>query len=99
MKGRHLAHRADEVRIVASSEQTSGSALSCRVGFYPCESPTNVALPRAIARAPERKPVSAMGGVRADMSGASGIASRKNGVAQRSKLGDAHRWPSCRSQP
>jgi hypothetical protein len=46
-----------------------------------------------------RKPVSAMAGVRADTSGASGITSRKNGVAQRSKLGDAHRWPTYTSEP
>jgi hypothetical protein len=34
----------------------------------------------------------------ADTSGASGITSRKNGVAQRSKLRDAHRWPTCTSE-
>jgi hypothetical protein len=48
---------------------------------------------------PERKPVSAMGGVRADISGQSGTTSKKYGVAQRSKLRDAHRWPTCTSEP
>jgi len=54
---------------------------------------------RSYSARPERKPVSAMGGVRADTSGASGITSRRNGVAQRSKLRDAHRWPSCTTEP
>ncbi len=31
-------------------------------------------------------------------SGASGITSRKNGAARRSKLRDAHRWPTCTSE-
>ena len=54
---------------------------------------------RSLSARPERKPVSAMGGVRAATSGASGITSRKNGAAQRSKLRDAHRWPTCTSEP
>ena len=54
---------------------------------------------RSRSARPERKPVSATAGVRAATNGASGITSRKNGVAQRSKLKGAHRWPTCTSEP
>ena len=49
--------------------------------------------PASLAR-PERKPVNATGGVQAATSGASGITSRKNGAAQRSKLRAVHRCPT-----
>ena len=73
------------------------------LGFYPASlAPEDVApVPqpdRGSAR-PERKPVSATAGVRADTSGASEITSRKDGAAQRSKLRDANRWPTCTSEP
>ena len=42
--------------------------------------------------------MSATAAVQTAPSGASGVTSRKNGVAQRSKLKDAHRWLTCTSE-
>jgi hypothetical protein len=61
--------------------------LAKGLGFYPASLPKTSpgTATRSRSARPERKPVSAMGGVQAATNGASGITSRKNGAAQRSK--------------
>ena len=89
---------------MASSEQDKRlrAELAQGLGYFPASLAAEdvaryrdqIAERKAREEADERD-----GGVPADTSGASGITSRKNGAAQRSKLRDAHRWPTCTSEP
>ena len=54
---------------------------------------------RSRSARPERKPVSAMGGVGADTSGASGITSGRTSGGPRLRPGAAPRWPTSTSEP